>query len=399
MPKLRSNHLIPVPIKPARRGKELAARNQSLHLDVPAAAIIAHRNPAIAPKATTPQARTAKDLARLLGLSRSTVSVVMRGESQKFKIAPRTVARIEAAARKFNYIPNASAQNLRRRRSHTVTLIVHNFRFDWADELFAGAMEVLQDNGLTGIVSAFSADPVRQETEIMAAIRRRDAAVMCQPIIGGNEMYQRVLDVNIPLIFLGDYPLDTRPISHVIWNAEMAARAAVEHLVAIGRTRIGYIGLRLPLFMSIRRYAAYQKVLEGAKLPVNPDWIYQGEASIATHEELLSKAIPHIFAAGNTPPDAIFAMNDGIAIPLITRIEQMGLHVPQDIAVAGIGDMPMAGAWGISLTTVHEPVREMGAGAARVAVDLIAHPEQAPVHRILPAGDLIVRRSTSGSIG
>jgi LacI family transcriptional regulator len=318
----------------------------------------------------------------------------MRGDAKKFKIAPRTVLRVQAAARKLNYIPNASAQNLRRRRSHTVTIIVHNFRFDWADGLFSGAMEVLQENGLTAIVSAFSADPARQETEIVEAIRRRDAAVMCQPIIGGSEIYRRVMDANIPLILLGDYPLETQTISHVIWNADMAACAAVKHLVAIGRTRIGYVGLRLPLFMHIRRYAAYQKVLEDAKLPVNPDWIYRGDAGTATHEALLSKAIPHIFAGGHTPPDAIFAMNDGIAIPLIYGIEQLGYRVPRDIAVVGIGDMPMARAWGVSLTTVREPVREMGAEAARLAIDLIANPKIAPIHRVLPAGDLVVRRST-----
>ena len=104
--------------------------------------------------------------------------------------------------------------------------------------------------------------------------------------------------------------------------------------------------------------------------------------------------MPHIFAPGREHPDAIFAMNDGIAIPLITEIERMGLHVPGDVAVGGIGDLPMSGAWGISLTTVAEPVRAMGAEAARVAISLIKDPGSEAIHRILPAGELMARRST-----
>ena len=337
---------------------------------------------------------TAKALATILGISRSTVSVIMRGDAKKFKIAPGTVSRVLAAAKHFSYSPNASAQNLRRQRSNTVTLIVSNFRFDWADELFAGAIEILHTNHLTPIVTAHSSDPMRQETEIMAAIRRRDAAVLYQPIIERPEIYQRLLDANIPLIFLGDYPSGTEKISHVIWQADMAARAVVEHLVAIGRTRIGYVGMDLPLEMHQKRYSAYQQVLKTAGLMLNPHWIYRGDPHISVHENLFSVAIPHIFAPGREHPDAIFAMNDGIAIPLITEIERMGLHVPGDVAVGGIGDLPMSGAWGISLTTVAEPVRAIGAEAARVAISLIKDPGREAIHRILPAGELMVRRST-----
>ncbi len=338
---------------------------------------------------------TAKSLAKILGISRSTVSVVMRGESEKFKIAPRTVSRVLAAAREFNYSPNASAQNLRRQRSNTVTFIVSNFRFDWADELFAGAIEMLHTHQLTPIVTAHSSDPLRQETEIMAAIRRRDAAVLYQPIIEQHSIYQRLLDANVPLIFVGDYPSGTEHISHVIWQADMAARKAVEHLVAVGRRRIGYVGVNLPLEMHKKRYSAYQAVLKRAGLTLNPYWVYQGDPHISVHENLFFKAIPHLFAPGRDHPDAIFAMNDGIAIPLITEIERLGLHVPDDVAVAGIGDLPISGAWGISLTTVQEPVRAMGVEAARVAINLIKGPGSKAIHRVLPAGELMVRRSTA----
>ena len=381
-----------------RKRKKSSAQQQNIQAGVPTKRIInaatGKRGRNLRRKRGIREAGTAKDLAGILGLSRSTVSVVMRGDAEKFKIADHTVERILAAARKFHYVPNASAQNLRRQRSNTVTFIVSNFRFDWADELFAGAIEVLHMNHLTPIVTAHSSDPKRQETEIMAAIRRRDAAVLYQPIIERREIYQRLLDANIPLIFVGDYPGGTEQISHVVWHADMAARAAVEHLVAIGRRRIGYIGVDLPLEMHKKRYSAYEEVLKTAGLALNPHWIYRGDPHVSIHENLFSKAIPHIFAPGRAHPDAIFAMNDGIAIPLITEIERLGLHVPVDVAVAGIGDLPMSGAWGINLTTVREPVRVMGAEAARVAINLIMDPGREPIHRILPAGDLIARRST-----
>src|SRR5215218_3261542 len=82
-------------------------------------------------EAPTPSAVTAADLAEIVGLSRSTVSIVLRGDAERRKISPATVERVLAAARKYNYVPNQTAQRLRRQRSGVVSVIVINFRLDW----------------------------------------------------------------------------------------------------------------------------------------------------------------------------------------------------------------------------------------------------------------------------
>src|SRR5438874_10139247 len=131
---------------------------------------------------------TAAMLAAKLGLSRSTVSIVLRGDAERRKISPETVARVLEAAQKYNYVPNLIAQRLRRQRSDIISVIVVNFRLDWCEELMGGVLEVLDQGPLTPFVTTHRNNPQRQEKELLAAISRRDDAIVCQPIPGQNEI-------------------------------------------------------------------------------------------------------------------------------------------------------------------------------------------------------------------
>jgi LacI family transcriptional regulator len=336
---------------------------------------------------------TAAMLAAKLGLSRSTVSIVLRGDAERRKISPETVARVLEAAQKYNYVPNLIAQRLRRQRSDIIAVIVVNFRLDWCEELMGGVLQVLDESPLTPFVTTHRNNPQRQEKELLAAISRRDDAIICQPIPGQTEIYQRVLRSGIPLIFLGDYPPQLPHVSRVIWDSGEAARVAVNHLLDTGRRRIGYIGMEYPLAMHINRYRAYETGLRDAGLSFNPHWVVHAPPGQSINE-ILDPAIHGMFANGADRPDALFLMNDGLALPALEKLHKLGLKVPSDVAVIGLGNLPLTGHSSISLSTVVEPVRQMGLEAAKVSLELIADPSKAPIERVIHSTDLLARRTT-----
>lgn len=353
-------------------------------------------------KRSTPQAVTAAQLAEKLGLSRSTVSIVLRGDAERRKISTSTVKRVLEAAKKYNYVPNFLAQSLRRQKSGIISVLVVNFSMNWCEELMTGLYEVLEAKHYTPFVAAHRASPERQQRELEASLRRRDDAVILQPIPGEEETYRHVIDAGLNLLFLGDYPASMPDSNYVAWDSGDGARAAVEHLIRLGRKRIGYVGVEYPLKMHIERFQNYERALREASLPVDPRFIVNGPtqfASETTFEEYLDKQFDCMFARDlkrEERPDALFMMNDGIALPAIPLLEKRGLRIPQDVALVGMGNLALTGHSGIGLTTIHEPVAELGAEAARAAIELIDGTDAGPIHGIIPGSKLLARRTTLG---
>lgn len=343
------------------------------------------------------QVVTAAVLAGKLGLSRSTVSIVLRGDAVKRKISNATIERVLEAAREYDYIPNQIAQSLRRQRSGIVSIVVVNFRMDWCEELLSGALDVLDEAGVTPFVAAHRNSADRQQKELLAALRRRDDGVIVQPIPGQEEVYRRLQRNGIPLVFLGDWPVDMPEVSRVAWDSGGASATVVNHLVDGGRRKIGYIGHNYPLAMHIERYAAFERTLRQNNLPVNPKWIVQAPADTPLHDildpslrRMLGPTVPEA-----DRPDALFFMNDGLALPALEVLQSMKVSVPGEVAIVGIGDLPLTGHSGISLTTVAEPVETMGREAAEVVLRLSRNSSEAPIHRLIHGRQLLVR-ATSG---
>jgi LacI family transcriptional regulator len=338
---------------------------------------------------------TAQELAKRLGLSRATVSIVLRGDASRRKISAKTTQRVLDAAQKFNYVPNQAARMLRRQRTDVIGVIFPNFRLDWAERVMEGMLGVLRETRYSPFVATHRFSPELFRKEALAALQRRDDALICYPLPGMSDLYRQVRSLGIPLVFIGDRPSDVDDESGVIWDAGAAAATAVQHLVDQGRTRIGFIGLNYPMKMSEARFEAYRRVLKRAKLPINPQWIFQ-PPSTSTLEQILEPGLDQMFAGARPRPDALFVLNDGIALPALESLERRGIRVPEDVAVISMGDLPLTGHSAIGLSTMREPVEEMGRGAAEVALQLIAEPSLGPIQRVLACEELHARRTTLG---
>jgi LacI family transcriptional regulator len=344
-----------------------------------------------------PSTMTAADLASKLGVSRATVSYVLSGDGERRKISPKTIDRVLRMAAELKYVPNESAQNLRRGRSGMILLLIGNLEFGFANGVMAGMAGVLDDTGYSPFVTTHWFDEKKNHRELISAMRRRVEAVVCQPLAGEEKAYAELDRLGIPLIFLGDHPRDLKGASFVGWDSAAAARVAVQHLVDCGRKRIGHIGVDYPMVMSQARYAAYEAVLRENGLPMSPDMVHVAR-SYHTADEVLDPAIERFFRPGGPDLDAIFVLNDGLALPLLEKLDARGIRVPEDVALVGMGDLPLTGHAAIGLTTVKEPTDLIGRHAAEAALELIATPGRKPIYRPIDGCELKVRRTTAGRV-
>jgi len=344
---------------------------------------------------STPTSRPVRleEIARHAGVSRSTVSIVLRGRGKERKISKETITRVRDSAERLNYVPNHMARSLRLQRSGMVGVLVSNLRADWAESVMGGMLDVFGPSGYTPFVAIHRFDAELAHRQLLSCLQRRDEGIICQPMPAEAELYALIRRSGVPLIFLGDRPADLPEVNFVGWDSSAAARVAVEHLVQTGRKRIAFVGVDYPMEMTRGRVRAYLDVLHEAGLPVKDEWIANTPIEWSP-ERILDWSFERLLADDSEYPDAIFALNDGIALLLLDALEARGVRVPEDLALIGMGDLPMTGHRGIGLSTVKEPCEEMGRQAAEVMLDLIANPKKAPIHRLIPGKELKVRRTT-----
>ena len=331
---------------------------------------------------------TVATIARHLGLSVTTVSFVLNGHAEKYGIAAATVKKVLSAADKFNYVPNALAQSLRQQKSGVVGVIFPHLRNDWAHHIMDGMYDVLEAAGLVPFLVNHRDSPEQESREIDLLIQRRAEAILCNPLADSVAAYRRVLDNGIPLVFFGDALKELPEVSYAAWDPKEVG-LAVQHLVDIGRRRIAYLGFNDRRLITRARHHVVRRILEKNNLPAGAPWF----APHGPHENA-EKRMKELFAPGCKHPQALFALYDDIAFEAMDILERLGIRVPDDVAVATLGDSKMAGPRGYNLTTVSAPVREEGLQAATIAVQLLQKPRPAPIHKLVTGGQLIMRGTT-----
>ncbi len=336
---------------------------------------------------------SAMDLARLLGLSHATVSYVLNGQAESHKISKKTAERVLEAAKKHNYIPNQLARNLKNRRSGMIGVVLGNFKMDWAEAVMTGMQGVFDATDYVPFVTTHGFDEDRNRKELLSALYRRDEGIIAFPMPGCNDIYWKIAQSGVPLVFLGDELPGLTGISSVVWDSEAAAEAAVRHLVETGRKRIAFLGVDYPGLSTRHRFEAYSRILLENGFKLRDEWISCTPAN-QTPDNIARSALSQFFSDKKNSPDAIFALNDGIALPALAQLEAMGIAVPGKVAIIGMGNLPLAAHPAISLSTLQEPTEEMGQAVARLILDLISKKAKHPVRQALPSCEVLVRRST-----
>jgi DNA-binding LacI/PurR family transcriptional regulator len=333
---------------------------------------------------------TLEEVASQAGVSRATVSRVVNGSP---KVSADVRRAVEAAVAQLGYVPNRAARSLVTRRSGSIGVVITEptgrlFTDPFFPRLLRGISSGLnaRDLQLVLLMPATPADTDRTAEYLAAG--HVDGALLVS--LHGDDPLPDLMSVaGIPFV-VGGRPLQTPAASYVDVDNRGGARSAVEHLLANGRRVIATITGPLDMGAGVDRLAGYREALEDAGVERDASLELVGDFSQdsgASAMERLLKSRPDI--------DAVFAASDLMAAGAMGVIEAAGRRIPQDVAIVGYDDSPVASTMRPRLSTVRQPIEEMGHEMARLLVDQVEGTD--PVQRrVILATELVRRASSAG---
>ncbi len=332
---------------------------------------------------------TIQDVAERAGVSISTVSRVI---NQSVAVDPATEERVRAAIDALGYRPNLLARSFRRRVTHTIGLVVP----DNSNPFFAGVARVIEDEGfLAGysvVLCNSDLSEVKQATYVDALLAKRvDGLILVSsglvPTPGGSDVMRRILEAGVPCVVV-DRDLGEAPVDQVLVDNHRGGYLAGEHLLRLGHRRLACLVGPNDLTPSAGRIAGFRSALAEAGVELAPDALVRGDGRYAggaeAARELLRRGVEFT---------AIFAFNDPMAIGAIGALARAGRRVPEDVSVVGFDDIVQASAICPALTTVAQPIAEMGRRSVALLLERMRH-RDAPVARVVLPTRLVERESS-----
>jgi len=333
---------------------------------------------------------TLKEMAASLNLSVMAVSKALRDAPD---ISAGTKARVQAEARRRNYIPNRAAQNLRSRRSGIIGVVVPNINHTYYSHLVWGIERQAEAIGLQ-ILLGHSLDRAENEMrEVQKLIARQVEVLLLVPAVRWQHRLatlELIRTSGIPTVLLDAYPAGAENFPRVSWvvcDDHRGAQLATEHLLQLGHREILFLAGPNGSSSSAGRFSGYQRALLEAGVEYTDTRVYLAAKDIDSGHKAMGQALSE-----EAPFTAVVAHNDSVAIGAIDTLLQQGFRVPEDISVIGFGDGILAANFRVPLTTMRVPQTEMGEAAVRLALDLQkgepVQPRQLPV-------EITIRSSTA----
>src|SRR6195256_3807209 len=337
-------------------------------------------------------APTLEEVAKLAGVSRATASRVF---TLSPRVSPKAKRAVERAAQKLSYVPNRAARRLVPGRTASIGLVIPEptamlFGDPFFPRLVRGISEVLARKQLQLVLLApqSEADETRLESYLSAG--HVDGVLMVS-FHGADPLPERLHQRGMPVV-LGGRPSGNGNVTYVDVDNVGGARMAVEHLVATGRKRIATISGPLDMGAGVDRLQGYREALRHAGLAMDDSYEALGDFG----QE--SGGIAMQALLGRHPDlDAVFCASDVMAAGALATLREKGRRVPQDIAIVGFDDTSIAISTNPALSSVRQPIEEMGREMARLLLSAIEAPGLGRKQVIL-ATELVVR-SSSGQGG
>jgi LacI family transcriptional regulator len=337
---------------------------------------------------------TLKDIARRLNISVTTVSRALAGYSD---VAEKTRQRVQQAAREMGYYPNITARQLQKRRTDTLAFIIptHGPRFSdpFFSELLAGIGNEAGRHGYALLVSTQSpnGDSEREEYQQVVHGRRADGAIVVRTR-RIDERIRFLCEEGFPFVAFGRTNLDY-DFSYVDEDSYAGLSLLTQHLIDLGHHHIGFISPPRDLTFAQFRLAGFHDTLQTNGIALPESLVVEGDLTQSGGVEAARGLL-----SLDPRPTAIIACNDLMALGVISAAQKMGLSIPKDLSVGGFDDIPLAEHAIPALTTVRQPIYEIGQRLSRMLVGLIQHPiepegDHPPKALLTP--ELIIRGSCS----
>ncbi|GEN80192.1 LacI family DNA-binding transcriptional regulator [Actinotalea fermentans] len=334
-------------------------------------------------------AATLRDVAQVAGVSFKTVSNVIHNHPH---VAPETRARVMAAIDQLGYRANRSARSLRSGRTGAIGLAVPELSLAYFAELADEVITVADAHGVVVLIEQTGGDR-RRELEALSGDRRQMSDGLLFSPLGLGSDDAAALQVDFPLVLLGERIFDG-PVDHVTMENVEAARAATEHLIAGGRRRIAVIGAHEGerIGSAGLRVAGYRAALEAHGLDYDDSLVVDAGP---WHRVNGAEAMQQLLARG-VAFDAVFGLNDELALGALRVLRMHEFRVPQDVAIIGFDDIDEAKYSLPSLTTVDPGRREIARIAVELLLERIGGSAPAP-RRELRSPFRIVQRESTGA--
>lgn len=332
---------------------------------------------------------TVIEVAKRAGVSQTTVSFVLN-DVPEANISEATRRKVIAAATELGYVPHASARRLKTGRSYMLGLVVceaEHLQVDaFVPQVLYGMNAVARERGFGVLVETVAniGDPAIGRGLINA--RQVDALAVLNPRERDLPVMAR-LERHLPLVDIGLAGYEPPP-SGQLGPAERAAQAATAHLIALGHRRIAHIAFAPPSYTAAaQRASGYARALTEHGLTARPDYLVHADFSAISGYQATQQllALPE-------PPTAVFAGNDTIAFGVLKALKEAGLRAPEEVAVVGYDDIPLAAFADPPLTTMHTDPVGFGKRAADLLIKRVEGDRSASTIEVSPPV-LVIRES------
>lgn len=334
---------------------------------------------------------TLEDIAKQAGVSRSTVSRVLNHQSN---VREEVRQRVMDVVQSTGYSPNAAARTLASQRSYTLGLVLPKgvgtfFSDPYFPRLTQGIAQACNLYNYT--MGLFILNSYEDEEKIYPRISRQGLldGVLVQAGSNGDYLIERLMHTEMPLVSMGR-PYCECNVNFIDVDNYGGSRMAVEHLVKLGKKRIATITGPQTSMVGMERTRAYLDVLHENDMEIEESLIACGDFTQAVGYSMVKDLLP-------AKPDALFAASDSIAYGAMRYLKEVGLRIPEDIAVIGFDDLPGLDNTiaEFELSTIHQPVFQFGMSAVELLIDVIEKGSK-PERKIIVNTELVVRETCGG---
>ncbi len=329
---------------------------------------------------------TIGDIAKLAKVSTATVS---RAIHTPRLLRPATLERVQAAIKEHDYVYNALAGDLSKRKSSLLGIYVPSVESAKLSETVFAIQETVQGHGYPAIVNNTSFDIRRERAHLRQARERSLSGVFLIGLMDENMAYvDELIGEGIHCVFLWDI-LPGTSYHYVGFDNQKASYSMSAYLIGLGHSRIAFVGAMQSRIERVRkRFNGYLRAMDDSGLAVDQELIKEAPPTLENGYRVMESLLD----LGPKRPTAVFFASDMLAIGAMSACRHRGLDVPGQISIAGFDNIEFANYGQPPLTTVYVPSREIGQVAGRFLMDVIQAPHTAPRQRCLETS-LLIRES------
>ncbi len=329
---------------------------------------------------------TLKELASRANVHPSTVSRVANNDPG-LRIAATTRTRIEALLRETEYRPNGVARGLKLRQTLVLAVVIPDITNPFFAALFRGIEDGATPRGYQVLLCNTDGIPERQRAHLHSlAARRVDGMILASTFLK-DPAVRWLRHQRTPYVLVNRF--SEEGVDPFVGSDDVTgATLATQHLIGLGHVRIGHLAGQTTVSTGVLRRKGYHAALAEAGIDADPDLLVES----GFVEEGGAQAMDRLLSLSR-PPTAIFAVTDMTAVGAYGAARKRGLRIPEDLAIIGYNDIPLAGRLIPGLSTVHVPIHEFGSAAARMLLEQIETGVLTP-RRVMFAPQLVVRGSS-----